>query len=75
MHTLLIEVKVIVDSPPLTTGLLSDVKNTVLLRPINLFSLKSRLVMPPPGLFTARDIVVNIGKGCSTSPMSFRVDG
>ena len=56
LHTLLIEVEAIVNSRPLTTDLLSDANSMILLSPINLFTLKSRVVMPPPGVFTAPDI-------------------
>ena len=54
--TLLIEGEVIVNSRPLTTDLLSDVNSMMPLSPINLLTLKSRVVMPPPGDFTAPDI-------------------
>ena len=54
--TLLIEGEVIVNSRPLTTDLLSDVNSMMLLSPINLLTLKSRVVMLPPGVFTASDI-------------------
>ena len=47
------------------------------LSPINLLTLKSRVVMPPSGNFTApyTFIVVNIGEEYSLSLMSFGVDG
>ena len=56
LRTLLIEVEAIVNSSPLTTNLLSDVKGMIPLSPINLLTLKSRVVTPPPGVFTAPDI-------------------
>ena len=56
LHTLLIEVEAIVNSHPLTTDLLSDVNIMMPLSPINLLTLRSRVVMPPPGVFTAPDI-------------------
>ena len=56
LHTLLIEVEAIVNSHPLTTNLLSDANSMIPLSPINLLTLKSRVVMPPPGVFTAPDI-------------------
>ena len=54
--TLLIQVKAIVNSHPLTTDLLSNVNNIIPLSPINLLTLKSRVVMRPPGVFTAPEI-------------------
>ena len=74
--TLLNEVKGIVNSYPLTTDLLSDVNSMIPLRLINLFTLKSRKVMPPPVAFTALDNFSHRHwrQGCSASPMSFGVD-
>ena len=56
LRILLIKVEAIVNSRPLTTDLLSDVNSMMPLSPINLLTLKSRVVMPPPGDFTAPDI-------------------
>ena len=56
LHTLLIEVEAIVNSCPLTTDLLSDANSMIPPSPINLLTLKSRVVLPPPGVFTAPDI-------------------
>ena len=56
LRTSLIEVEEIVNSRPLTTDLLSDVNSMMPLSPINLLTLKSRVVMPPPGVFTAPGI-------------------
>ena len=56
LRTLLIDVEVIVNSRPFTTDLLSDVNSMVPLSPINLLTLKSRVVMPTLGVFTAPDI-------------------
>ena len=56
LHALLIEVEAIVNSRPLKTDLLSDDNSMVPLSPINLLTLKSGVVMPPPGVFTAPDI-------------------
>ena len=55
LHTLLIEVEAIVNSRPLTTDLLIDANRLILLSLINLLTLKSRVVMPPPGVLTAPD--------------------
>ena len=56
LHTLLIEVEAILNSHPLTTDLLIDVNGMIPPSPINLLTLKSRVVMPPPGVLTAPDI-------------------
>ena len=47
LRTFLIDVKIVVNSPPLTSSLLSDVNSTILLSPINLLSLRSRVLMQP----------------------------
>ena len=52
----LIEVEAIVNSRPFTTDLLIDVNSMIPLSPTNLLTLKSRVVMPAPGVFTAPDI-------------------
>ena len=44
--------EIIVNSGPLTTDLLSDVHSMIPLSPINLLTLKSKVVIPPPGVFT-----------------------
>ena len=56
LHTLLIEVEAIVNSCPLTTNVLSDANSMIPFSPINLLTLKSRVVIPPHGIFTAPDI-------------------
>ena len=56
LRTLLIKVKATVNSRPLTKNLLSDVNSMMPLSPINLLTLKTRVVVPPPGVFTAPDI-------------------
>ena len=53
LHTLLIEVEAIVH---ILSQQLSDVNSMMPLSPINLLTLKSRVVMSPPGVFTAPDI-------------------
>ena len=65
--TLLIEVEAIVNSRPLTTDLLSDANSMMPLSPINLLTLKSRVVMLPPQVFTAPDIYfINTGEKCTS---------
>ena len=51
LQTLLVEAEAIVKSRPLTTDLLSDVNSLIPLSPINLLTMKSKGVMPPPGVF------------------------
>ena len=55
LETLLIEVEAIINSRPLTTEVINDVTSLVPLSPINLLTMKSEVVIPPPGNFTAPD--------------------
>ena len=55
-RTLLIEVEAVINSRPLTTETLSDPNSTVPLSPINLLTMKSKIVMPPPGCFQRTDL-------------------
>ena len=56
LQTLLTEVEAIANSHPLTTDVINDVTSLVPLSPINLLTIKSRVVMPPPGVFTSADM-------------------
>ena len=56
LQIFLTEVEVIVNSRPLTTDVINDVTSLVPLSPINLLTIKSRVVMPPPGAFTSADM-------------------
>ena len=56
LQTLLTEVEAIVNSRPLTTDVINDVTSPVPLSSINLLTMKSRVVMPPPGVFTSADM-------------------
>ena len=56
LKTLLTEVEAIVNSRPLTTDVINDVTSPVPLSPINLLTMKSRVVMLPPGVFTSADM-------------------
>ena len=56
LQTLLMEVEAIVNSCPLTTDVINDFTNPVSLSPIYLLTIKSRVVMPPPGVFTLADM-------------------
>ena len=55
LQTLLVEVEAIINSRPLTTDVLSDVTSLAPLSPVNLLTMKSKAVMPPPGHFTSPD--------------------
>ena len=56
LQTLLTEVEAIANSHPLTTDVINDVTSLVPLSPINLLTMKLRVVMPPPGAFTSADM-------------------
>ena len=56
LKTLLTEVEAIANSHPLTTDIINDVTSLVPLSPINLLTMKLRVVMPPPGAFTSADM-------------------
>ena len=56
LQTLLMEVEAIVNSRPLTTDVINDVTSPVPPSPINLLTMKSRVVMPPPRVFTSADM-------------------
>ena len=55
LQTLVVEVEAIVNSRPLTKEVMNDVAGLSPLSPINLLTMKSRVVMPPPGNFTTPD--------------------
>ena len=78
LQTLVVEVEAIVNSRPLTAEVMNDVKSLAPLSPINLLTVKSRVVMPPPGNFTTPDRCSRKQwrrEECSMSLMSFGVDG
>ena len=56
LHTLLIEVEAIVNSRPLTVETINDVGSYIPLSPSNLLTMKSKVVLPPPGSFTPADL-------------------
>ena len=58
LQTLLMEVEAIVNSRPLTTDVINDVTSPVPPSPINLLTMKSRVVMPPPRVFLRRLICI-----------------
>ena len=53
LQTLLVEVEAIINSCPLTTDVLNDVTSLARLSPVNLLTMKSKVVMPPPDHFTS----------------------
>ena len=55
LHTLLVELEAIVNSCPLTTETINDVTSLIPLSPLNLLTMKSKIVMPPPGIFPTPD--------------------
>ena len=56
LHTLLIEVEAIVNSRPLTVETINDVGSYIPLSPLNLLTMKSKVVLPLPGSFTPADL-------------------
>ena len=55
LYTLLIELKAIVNSRPMTTGTINYVQSHVPLSPSNLLTMNSKVVMSPPGRFRPAD--------------------
>ena len=55
LHTLLLEAEAIVNSRPLTTENLND-PDSMPLTPSRLLTMKSKLILPPPGVFQKEDI-------------------
>ena len=55
-RTLLTEIEAIVNSRPLTAEVLSDSNSPLPLSPINLLTMKSKVIMPPPGCFQQADV-------------------
>lgn len=52
LETLIVETEAIVNSRPLTVDGLSDANSLSALSPINLLTMKSKVVLPPPGNFS-----------------------
>ena len=55
-HTLICENEAIVNSRPLTVDSLSDTESPSPLTPNHIFTMKSKLVLPPPGIFHREDL-------------------
>ena len=55
LRTLLVEVEGIINSRPITCDNISDVNSIVPLNPMQLLSMKTKILMPPPGIFQKED--------------------
>ena len=55
LQTLLVEVEAVVNSRPLTTETINDVTSLIPFSPINLLTMKLKIVIPPPGVFASAD--------------------
>ena len=55
LQILLVEVEAIINSRPLTTDVFSDVTSLAPLSPVNLLTMTSKVVVPPPSHFTSPD--------------------
>ena len=55
-RTFLVEIEAIINSRPLTTDGLTDPDNVQILSPINLLTMKSKVILPPPGSFQKEDL-------------------
>ena len=55
LQTVVVEVEAIVNSRLFTTEVVNDGTSLAPLSPINLLTMKSRVVMPPPGNFSTPD--------------------
>ena len=62
LNTLMIEVEAIVKSRPLTIETIADGTSEVAISPLNLLTMKSKVVMPPPGSFGTPDLYSRRGK-------------
>ena len=56
LRTLIMETGAIINSRPLTVETLSDVNNEIILSPSHLLTLKTDVILSPPGTFSKPDI-------------------
>ena len=56
LNILMIEVEELVNSRPLTIETIADGTGEVAISPLNLLTMKSKVVMPPPGPFETSDL-------------------
>ena len=57
LQTLMVECEAISNSRPLTVGTISDVNSPAPLAPANILTMKSKEILPPPGVFEKPDIL------------------
>ena len=71
--TVMTEVEGILNSRPLTTEVLNDPISLQPLLPVNILTMKSKVVSSEPREFSKPDIYIaeNVGDGSNTLPMSF----
>ena len=55
-RTLLVEVEAVINSRPLTVDCFSDPNSPLPLSPANLLTMKSKIILPPPGNFQKEDM-------------------
>ena len=51
MQTLMVKCEAILNSRPLTVDTISDVNSPASLAPANILTMKSKVILPPPGVF------------------------
>ena len=74
--TVMTEVEGILNSGPLTIEVLNDPTSLQPLSPVNILTMKSKVVSPPPGEFPSLIYVAeNVGDVSNTLPMSFGLAG
>ena len=56
MQTLMVECEAILNSHPLTVDTISAVNNPARLVTANILTMKSKVILPPPGVFKRPDI-------------------
>ena len=56
LQTLMVECEAILNSRPLTVDTISDLISPAPLAPANILTMKSKVILPPPGLFERPDI-------------------
>ena len=56
LRTLIVEAEGIINSRPITCDNIGDVNSIVPLNPMQLLSMKTKIVMPPPGIFQKEDM-------------------
>ena len=56
MQTLMVECEAVLNSRPLTADTISDVNSPAPLALVNILTMKSKVILPPPGVFERSDI-------------------